>query len=117
MFINFNNWFKSCHCSKKSCNTTTSSAFVKKFKLVKNKACVNSGNKIVVKVMGDFSRVLTLCRHFGCGITVCDVGVNADIREPKVLNRKIAYGTQNIAQGPAMTREQAMKVAVAALAE
>ena len=50
----------------------------------------------------------TLCRHFGCGITVCDVGVNADIREPKVLNRKIAYGTQNIAQGPAMTREQAI---------
>ena len=50
----------------------------------------------------------TLCRHFGCGITVCDVGVNADIREPKVLNRKIAYGTGNIAQGPAMTREQAI---------
>ena len=49
----------------------------------------------------------TLCKHFGCGITVCDVGVNADIKEPAVLNRKIAYGTQNIAKGPAMTREQA----------
>ena len=49
----------------------------------------------------------TLCKHFGCGITVCDVGVNADIKEPKVLNRKIAYGTQNIVHGPAMTREQA----------
>ena len=48
-----------------------------------------------------------LCKHFGCGITVCDVGVNADIAEPRVLNRKIAYGTGNIAQGPAMTREQA----------
>lgn len=51
----------------------------------------------------------TLCAHFGCGITVCDVGVNADIREPKVLNRKIAYGTQNIAKGPAMTRQQALQ--------
>lgn len=51
----------------------------------------------------------TLCRHFGCGITVCDVGVNADIREEKVLNRKIAYGTQNIVHCPAMTREQAEK--------
>lgn len=51
----------------------------------------------------------TLCAHFGCGITVCDVGVNADIREPKVLNRKIAYGTQNIANGPAMTREEAIR--------
>ena len=49
----------------------------------------------------------TLCKHFGCGITVCDVGVNADIKEPKVLNRKIAYGTQNIVHGPAMTRAQA----------
>ena len=48
----------------------------------------------------------TLCKHFGCGITVCDVGVNADIKEPKVLNRKIAYGTQNIVLGPAMSREQ-----------
>ena len=51
----------------------------------------------------------TLCKHFGCGITVCDVGVNADIREPKVLNRKIAYGTPNIVNGPAMSREQVMQ--------
>ncbi|MBQ8610614.1 MAG: nicotinate-nucleotide--dimethylbenzimidazole phosphoribosyltransferase [Oscillospiraceae bacterium] len=51
----------------------------------------------------------TLCKHFGCDITVCDVGVNADIKEPRVLNRKIAYGTQNIAKGPAMSREQAMQ--------
>ena len=49
-----------------------------------------------------------LSKHFGCGITVCDVGVNADIREAAVINRKIAYGTQNIAKGPAMTREQAL---------
>ena len=50
-----------------------------------------------------------LAKHFGSGITVCDVGVNAQITEPKVLNRKIAFGTQNIAKGPAMTREQAEK--------
>ena len=48
----------------------------------------------------------TLCRHFGCAITVCDVGVAADIREKAVLNRKIAYGTKNIARGSAMTREE-----------
>ena len=50
----------------------------------------------------------TLCREFGVGITVCDVGVNAEIRDPAVLNRKIAFGTGNIVQGPAMTREQAI---------
>lgn len=54
----------------------------------------------------------TLCAHFGCDITVCDVGVNADIREAKVLNRKIAYGTGNIAKGPAMTRQQAIQAIV-----
>ena len=51
----------------------------------------------------------TLCKHFGCGINVCDVGVNAEIREPKVLNRKIAFGTGNILHGPAMTRQQCIK--------
>lgn len=50
-----------------------------------------------------------LCSHFGCGITVCDVGVNGEIREPRVLNRKIAYGTRNMVKGPAMTREQALQ--------
>jgi nicotinate-nucleotide--dimethylbenzimidazole phosphoribosyltransferase len=49
----------------------------------------------------------SLCKHFGCNITVCDVGVNAEIKDPKVLNKKIACGTQNIVCGPAMTREQA----------
>lgn len=50
-----------------------------------------------------------LAKHFDCGITVCDVGVNAQIREPHVLNRKIAFGTGNIAHGPAMTRQQAVQ--------
>ena len=50
-----------------------------------------------------------LAKHFSCGITVCDVGVNAQIREPHVLNRKIAFGTGNIAHGPAMTRQQAVQ--------
>ena len=36
------------------------------------------------------------------------MGVNADIKEKAVLNRKIAYGTQNIASDPAMTRQQAV---------
>ena len=49
-----------------------------------------------------------LAKFFGNGITVCDVGVNADIKEPRVLNKKIAYGTANMLYGPAMTREQAL---------
>lgn len=51
----------------------------------------------------------TLCKYTGSGITVTDVGVAVDVPDPKVLNRKIAYGTQNIVKGPAMTREQAVQ--------
>ena len=51
----------------------------------------------------------TLCKHFGHGITVTDVGVDADIKDPHVVNRKIAYGTKNLCKGPAMTREQALE--------
>ena len=60
-----------------------------------------------------------LAKRFGCGLTVCDVSVNADICESAVLNRKIAYGTQNICAGPAMTREQALQAILtgAAVAE
>ncbi|MBQ7896652.1 MAG: nicotinate-nucleotide--dimethylbenzimidazole phosphoribosyltransferase, partial [Oscillospiraceae bacterium] len=50
-----------------------------------------------------------LAKHFGCKVTVCDVGVNADIKEPAVLNRKVAYGTHNMCKGSAMTREQALE--------
>ena len=46
-----------------------------------------------------------LAKRFGCKIVVCDVGVNADINCPDVLDYKLAYGTRNIAKGPAMTRE------------
>ena len=49
-----------------------------------------------------------LAQHFGCEITVCDVGVNAEVRESAVLDCKIAYGTANIVEGPAMSREQAL---------
>ena len=53
--------------------------------------------------------------HFGCHVRVCDVGVNADIHEPAVIDRKIAYGTNNIAKTAAMTREQAVRAILAGM--
>ena len=62
-----------------------------------------------INLMRGRTGAAVLAKHFGCGLTVCDVGVNADIYESAVLNRKIAYGTQNICTGPAMTREQTLQ--------
>lgn len=50
-----------------------------------------------------------LARHFGCEITVCDVGVNAEISDSAVLNRKISYGSKNICREAAMSRNEAIK--------
>ena len=50
-----------------------------------------------------------LSKRFGVRLRVCDVGVNAVIRDPDVIGRKIAFGTCDISEGPAMTREQAVR--------
>lgn len=50
-----------------------------------------------------------LCKHFGGELQVVDVGINAEVRCPEVLNRKLMYGTNNIAKEPAMPRETAVK--------
>ena len=50
-----------------------------------------------------------LANHTGCKVIVIDVGVNADINCPDVINKKIRKGTDNIAKGPAMRRAEAEK--------
>lgn len=48
----------------------------------------------------------------GARVVVVDMGVASDLDASfgdKVIFRKMGYGTQNIARGPAMTREQAVK--------
>ena len=49
-----------------------------------------------------------LARHAGADVLVCDAGTafNLDDLE-RVYHRKVAWGTEDFTQGPAMTREQA----------
>lgn len=48
-----------------------------------------------------------MARQFGADVFPVDIGIAQEMDVPELLNRKIAYGTANIAQGPAMTRQQA----------
>jgi len=50
-----------------------------------------------------------IARQVGARIIVVDMGVATDLESnPLLLSRKVAFGTQNISQCPAMTREQAV---------
>ncbi|SMC24686.1 nicotinate-nucleotide-dimethylbenzimidazole phosphoribosyltransferase [Clostridium acidisoli DSM 12555] len=64
-------------------------------------------------VMENFTKgttgVCVLAKKEHAEITVIDVGVNADFNNKKIINKKIAYGTKNIAKGPAMSRSQAIR--------
>ena len=51
-----------------------------------------------------------LARHVGARVVVVDMGVATDLEpHPDLLAKKVAYGTKNMAQGPAMSREEAIQ--------
>lgn len=68
---------------------------------------------VTASVTQNFTRGITgvcvLGANAGADIVVVDVGVDAELRSDGILDRKIRRGTWNIAKGPAMTREEAVK--------
>jgi nicotinate-nucleotide--dimethylbenzimidazole phosphoribosyltransferase len=51
-----------------------------------------------------------LARHVGARVVVVDMGVATDLEpHPELLTKKVAYGTKNMAQEPAMSREEAIQ--------
>ncbi|NLZ38612.1 MAG: nicotinate-nucleotide--dimethylbenzimidazole phosphoribosyltransferase [Firmicutes bacterium] len=65
--------------------------------------------QMVLNFLSGGAAMNVLARHAGAKLIVVDIGVAADLPDhPILLNRKIAYGTANMARGPAMTREQAV---------
>ncbi|MCX5892292.1 MAG: nicotinate-nucleotide--dimethylbenzimidazole phosphoribosyltransferase, partial [Deltaproteobacteria bacterium] len=51
-----------------------------------------------------------LARQARARVEVVDIGVNHDFPEvPELISRKVAYGSRNMAQEPAMTREEALR--------
>ncbi len=50
-----------------------------------------------------------LSKFVGCDVVAVDVGINYDQKLDGVLDYKIRQGTSNMAKGPAMSREEAIK--------
>lgn len=50
-----------------------------------------------------------LARHVGAKVVVVDIGVARPVEWPGVVVRKVRPGAGNIARGPAMTREEAVR--------
>lgn len=53
--------------------------------------------------------VCVLSKYYNSNTTIVDIGVDKDFNSPKIINRKIRYGTSNMSKGAAMTREEAIR--------
>lgn len=73
-------------------------------------ACPQEVTAIVTE---NFSKGITgvcaLSKFYNSDLTVVDIGVKKDFNNEAIINRKISYGTSNIAKGPAMSREDVLK--------
>src|SRR5512134_3164403 len=64
--------------------------------------------QMVLNFLRGGAAINALARQAGARVTVVDIGVAANLDSlPGLLWRKVMCGTQNLAQGPAMTHEEA----------
>ena len=59
--------------------------------------------------------VAVIAKQFNADLIVVDVGINADINNPLIRNRKIRKSTGNIAKGAAMTHDEAERAVLAGI--
>lgn len=70
--------------------------------------------QMVYNMLRGGAAINVLARHVGARVVVVDMGVAAELEpHPGLVSAKIAYGTANIARGPAMTRQQAVDAILA----
>ncbi len=66
--------------------------------------------QMVYNFLGGGAGINVLARHVGARVIVADLGVACDLKDdPRLLNAKVNYGTKNMAKGPAMSRDEAIK--------
>ena len=74
----------------------------------------NWPQEITMQMVYNFLRggagINIIARQIGARVIVVDMGVAGELEDnPKLVSRKVAPGTQNMARGAAMTEEQAVK--------
>lgn len=71
-------------------------------------------SQMVLNFLAGGAAINVLARQVGARVVVADLGVAADLSgRPDLTNAKVAMGTANMAQGPAMSREQALQAIAA----
>jgi nicotinate-nucleotide--dimethylbenzimidazole phosphoribosyltransferase len=66
--------------------------------------------QMVRNFVGGGAAINVLARGAGARVVVVDVGVRAELPpDLPILHRNIAFGTANLAEGPAMTRDQTLQ--------
>ena len=66
--------------------------------------------QMVLNFLRGGAGINVLGRHVGARVAVVDIGVNHDFGQlPDLIVRKVAYGSRNMAQEPALTREEAIQ--------
>jgi nicotinate-nucleotide--dimethylbenzimidazole phosphoribosyltransferase len=66
--------------------------------------------QMVLNFLRGGAGINVLARHIRARVAVVDIGVNHDFGPiPELIDRKVAYGSRNMAHEPALTREEAVK--------
>jgi len=67
--------------------------------------------QMVYNLLNGGAGINVLAHHVGARVIVADVGVASALKsdDPKLIIKKIGPGTKNMAQGPAMTRQEAIR--------
>lgn len=64
--------------------------------------------QMVTNFIAGGAAINVLARHVGVEVRIVDIGVAADIDDPKVISRKVGLGTKNVTREAAMSRNEAL---------
>jgi nicotinate-nucleotide--dimethylbenzimidazole phosphoribosyltransferase len=70
--------------------------------------------QMVLNFLNEGAAINVLARHADARVVIVDMGVASDFdAHPGLVDKKVALGTENLARGPAMSREQALQALTA----